>query len=192
MLQKEGKGTTQKTTTTDFAVTEIEKLNGAFPFKLEKSIAMLKKMHPNKIDKLLDSLEGRWGSNQKITNRAFLSWEEVREMRISGLISYGSHTASHPILTTLSVDEINEELRQSKKKLISENAVEKSFIPFCYPNGNYNVQIIKMVKDAGYSLAVTTMNGWNNIQTDPFVLKRIGLHNDISSTMAMFACKIVK
>ena len=59
-------------------------------------------------------------------------------MQISWLVSSGSHTVAHKILTTLTDDEIRNELIESRKKLIAEQVVDPSFIPFCYPNGNYN------------------------------------------------------
>ena len=109
----------------------------------------------------------------------------------SGLITFGSHTVSHKILTTLADEEINDELMKSKEKLISEDVVDPSFIYFCYPNGNYNERIAGMVKEAGYNVAVTTSHGWNLRNADPFQLRRIGIHQDMTSTEAMFGCRVV-
>lgn len=71
--------------------------------------------------------------------------------------------------------EIRDELANSRKRLISEKAVDPVFIPFSYPNGNYTDRIAKMVRDAGYDLAVTTENGWNHNRSDLFALKRISV-----------------
>jgi len=79
---------------------------------------------------------------------------------------------------------------RSRERLIAEQAVNSSFIPFCYPNGNYNQKIAKMVKDAGYSLAVTTKKGWNTAVSDPFELKRVSIHQDMTATEAMLGCRI--
>ena len=49
---------------------------------------------------------------------------------------------------------------------------------------------VQKVKEAGYDMAVTTNKGWNSSNSDPFTLKRIGIHNDMTSTEAMFACRI--
>jgi len=172
-------------------VNQLEKLKGSRESRLEQAIAMLKGCRNKEINEILSELSVRWQLDPSQPDRAFLSWEEVREMSLSGLITFGSHTGSHKILTTLTDYEINDELMRSREKLIAEKAVDPSFIPFCYPNGNYNDKIVSMVRNAGYNLAVTTKNGWNNVESDLFALRRIGTHQDISSTDAMFACRIL-
>ena len=74
----------------------------------------------------------------------------------SGLVSFGSHTHNHRILVHLNEEEVREELVLSKKILLREGAVDPSFIPFCYPNGNLNERIAGMVREAGYHAAVST------------------------------------
>jgi hypothetical protein len=71
--------------------------------------------------------------------------------------------------------------------------VSRSFIPFAYPNGNHDDRVAKMVESAGYSCAVTTIKGWNspaNGKVDVYKLKRVGVHQDMTSTNPMFACRI--
>jgi len=80
---------------------------------------------------------------------------------------------------------------RSKERLIAEKVVDKPFIPFSYPNGNYNEKIAWMVKEVGYNLAVTTESGWNHLGSDPFALRRIAIHQDMTSTEAMFGCRIL-
>ena len=105
-------------------------------------------------------------------------------------MTFGSHTASHRILTTLTDEEIRDELKRSKEKLLTEKISDPSCIPFCYPNGNYNEKTAELVKEMGYHLAVTTENGWNDAKADLFRLRRIGIHEDITSTKALFGCRI--
>jgi peptidoglycan/xylan/chitin deacetylase (PgdA/CDA1 family) len=171
-------------------VRQLENLRGSPGSRLEYAIEKLKPLHIDKIEKILSELSVRWKLNQDPPGRGFLTWEEVREMFRSGLISYGSHTATHSILPTLLEEEIKEELNDSREKLIAEKAVNPSYATFCYPNGNFNKKISGMVKDSGYSLAVTTRKGWNDKQSNPFTLRRIGVHQDMSSTPALFGCRI--
>lgn len=172
-------------------VNHLEALKGSLESKIERAIEMLKGVRHDEIEHILSELYIRWNLNTEAPGRAFLSWDEVREMKSSGLITFGSHTASHRILTTLTDEEIYDELIKSKAKLISEDAIDPVCIPFCYPNGNYNEKIARMVKEVGYHLAVTIENGWNNSKIDPFRLRRIGIHQDMTSTEAMFGCRIV-
>jgi peptidoglycan/xylan/chitin deacetylase (PgdA/CDA1 family) len=169
---------------------QLANFKGPFESLLEEAISTLKAYRNSEIEKIISDLAARWSVNNKLPDRAFMKWDEIREMKRSGLVSFGSHTVGHKILTTLTDDEINIELIESKKRLINEQAVDPSFIPFCYPNGNYNERIAKLVKDAGYSLAVTTKSGWNTFESNPFELKRIPVHQDMTATDAMFGCRI--
>jgi len=171
-------------------VNQLEKLKGPQESRLEEAIEILKGYRDDEINEILLELSERWDLDQNPPGRGFLNWEEVREMAQSGLVTFGSHTVAHKILTTLADQEIRDELIESRKRLIAEQVVDPSFIPFCYPNGNHNYRIACMVKDTGYDLAVTTKKGWNNPESDPFTLRRIGIHQDMTSTDAMFYCKI--
>ena len=108
----------------------------------------------------------------------------------SGLVSFGSHTVRHQILTTLNDEDIKKELIDSKKELLKRNVLDSSFISFCYPNGNHTKEIADMICSSGYHLAVTTRNGWNYADADKFTLKRVGIHEDMTSTTPLFACRI--
>jgi hypothetical protein len=68
----------------------------------------------------------------------------------SGLVTFGSHTVTHSIQTTLREQEMGKELGESRESLLDEGVVGSEFIPFCYPNGNYTARIAEMVKEAGY------------------------------------------
>ena len=172
-------------------INKIEHFKGPFEHRLEQTIAKLKKYRLNDIEEIISALATRWNCKDFNPTRQFVNWGEVREMKKSGFVTFGSHTVNHHILTRLTDSEIADELKKSKKRLIDEGVVNKKCIPFCYPNGNCNSKISKMVKDTGYSLAVTTKTGWNNIEPENFyTLNRVGIHQDISSTPAMFGYRI--
>jgi peptidoglycan/xylan/chitin deacetylase (PgdA/CDA1 family) len=160
---------------------------------LERAIERMKSLPQEEINRILVDLSERWGIDTDLRERDFLTWDEVREMHRSGLVSFGSHTETHKILTTLRDDEIAWELRQSKERLLAEGVVDPSCLPFAYPNGNYNDRIVELVKKHGYHLAVTTKNGWvrHSDGMRLFELERIGIHQDMASTGAMFGCRIL-
>jgi peptidoglycan/xylan/chitin deacetylase (PgdA/CDA1 family) len=137
----------------------IAEITGNFEERLEAAIRMLKRRNAEEIEDVIVGLEkgaNKVGSPRK---RVFLNWDEVREMEASGLVSFGSHTHNHRILVHLKEEEVEEELLLSMKILLREKAVDPSFIPFCYPNGNFNQQIACMVQEAGYHAAVSTEPG---------------------------------
>ncbi len=157
-------------------------------------IEAMKKLPQEEIERILGTLSEYRGAAPIPEQRAFLSWEEVREMSRSGIFQFGSHTESHRILTTLSDDEVTVELNRSKERLVAEGVVDPAFVPFAYPNGNHTDRIAVMVSEAGYRLAVTTQRGWNRTKPnlDAYRLKRIGVHQDIASTDAMFCCRLAE
>lgn len=173
-------------------VKNIIQLRGSLNAKIENAISMLKKYSEDQINSAILELMNVWRIHPDFRTRTFLTWEEVREMKDSGFITFGSHTVNHKILSNQSSDTIMEELVRSKNVLIEKNVVNPLFIPFCYPNGNWNDDIVSMVRKSGYHLAVTTENGWNQSDTSLFALRRVGIHQDISSSQAMFGCRTAK
>ena len=172
----------------------LESSSGTLETRLERSIEMMKLLTQEDIKQILADLSERWGIVPTPRGRDFLTWDEVREMHRSGLVSFGSHTVTHRILTTLRDDEIDWELQQSKDRLVAEGVVDNSFLPFAYPNGSYNDRIKDLLKKHGYNLAVTTKKGWVRYsdKAKMFELARIGIHQDMTSTDAMFGCRIAK
>lgn len=84
-----------------------------------------------------------------------MSWDGLLSLDPS-LITIGSHTLTHPILTTLAADEIDFELRESRRCL--EQKLLRTVDLFCYPNGSYDARVYQAVK-ANYRAAVTTETG---------------------------------
>ncbi len=168
----------------------ILQMRGPLIERIERSIALLKKYSIKLIEQVLDSLEE---SNMEIAekNRTFLTWSEVLSLKNSGLISFGSHTVNHNILTNLDNNiEVEEEIFASKNELIRQKAVDDDYVSFCYPNGNYNLSIKEKVAKE-YSLACTTEFGSNGLSYDPFSLRRIAIHEDMTKTKGLLGCRIL-
>jgi len=98
----------------------------------------------------------------------YINTAQIIEMQNGG-IEIGSHTLSHPDLTTISSDKATQEIRESKFKL--EKIIGKIILSFCYPAGKVNDTVAKIVKDAGYQYAVTTKSGIAKF-SDPLLLNR--------------------
>ena len=150
----------------------------------------MKEFREDRIEEIIHEIRNMPGFDQNSKERVFLNWDEAREMFGSKLITFGSHTDSHRIMVHLTNDEIEEELMASKNRLISERVVDPSFIPFCYPNGNHDENIVRKVADAGYHVATTTKNGWNHPSSMNYDLNRVALHQDMSFGVEMLKCRI--
>lgn len=157
--------------------------------KIDSVIEKYKESSDEEIEDIIEKMSRE--INLKIPDeRMLLNWEEVKEMSQNN-ISFGSHTCNHKILTKLSAMESQKEIEDSLH-ILQENKI--NHIPvFCYPNGNYNAEIQRLVKERGYQAAVSTRFGLENSSAqDLFSLKRIGIHNDISSTIPLFAYRLSK
>jgi len=88
-----------------------------------------------------------------------LSWDEIRTMKKSGLVTFGAHTVSHPILSKCTLEEQRLELALSKQQI--ENELQEKCVLFAYPNGeqtDYNQYTISLLREMNYLCAVNTIS----------------------------------
>ncbi len=115
-------------------------------------------------------IAGKIGKTLQYSNREAkaLSFGKIKKMQ--DLIDFGSHTLTHPLLTKLSKEELIREVNESKK--ILENDLGSKIDFFCYPKGDFNNNVKKIVSGY-YSVGCSVISGMNNSKTDLFELKRI-------------------
>jgi peptidoglycan/xylan/chitin deacetylase (PgdA/CDA1 family) len=127
---------------------------------------------------LLDRLVAETGHDAPLdgSDTWFMSWDELRAMAAAG-IEIGAHTLSHPILTRLSDESADREIRQSREDL--EAGLGGPVHHFAYPNGggviNHDGRIANLVRAAGFLSATTSVNGVVRRDTDPFRISRLGV-----------------
>ncbi|HEU4603395.1 MAG TPA: polysaccharide deacetylase family protein [Steroidobacteraceae bacterium] len=102
-----------------------------------------------------------------------MTWEQVIEMHRGGM-EIGSHTVSHPILSTMEPDALRFELTQSKAEIESRLNVPVRVIG--YPVGTsdaFNAEVVASVRAAGYELGCSYVPGTNPLRDlDRFRLRR--------------------
>jgi peptidoglycan/xylan/chitin deacetylase (PgdA/CDA1 family) len=89
----------------------------------------------------------------KKLGRSSLTWEQVRELAKDPLITIASHSVSHKVMPTLSEEQVQFELQESKRILEAQLGIPIRY--FTYPEGKYNEAIAKAVQAAGYEAALT-------------------------------------
>lgn len=104
----------------------------------------------------------------------YMTKEQIKTLSING-IEFGSHTISHPDLSTLDDSRANNEIRTSKTDL--EKIIGQNVISFCYPSGKYNDKTLDLVKNAGYLFATTTKSGIGDLKS-PLTLNRYRMNAD--------------
>lgn len=115
----------------------------------------------------------RWDAGEAGT-QPMLSASSLREMHGQGL-EIGSHTRSHPRLTTLGDAAVADEVTGSKTAL--EDVLGAPVHSFAYPYGQYDERALAAVKAAGYAGACSTRSGVYTGE-DPFLIQRISVFND--------------
>ncbi|HWQ14527.1 MAG TPA: polysaccharide deacetylase family protein [Roseiflexaceae bacterium] len=97
----------------------------------------------------------------------YMGWEQLAALRDAGM-EIGSHTISHPDLTTLDAAELERQVAGSRAELEARLGVR--VVSFCYPAGRYNAAVVEAVRAAGYENATTTR--WDFDYADALALPR--------------------
>jgi len=133
-------------------------------------------------------------NRQKYQNDfGLLSWNDVKRMENERLMEFGCHTATHQILTSISDENLKDELLGSKQRM--EEKLGHKVNTFCYPNGGFGVDYLakhrELLHSVGYDCAFSTNSGMFNVRTDhPFSIPRIAAGNDLSSAEAFFKLNV--
>ncbi len=145
--------------------------------------SMVKRLPPDSQPAAVRELEDKMGvrlSEAEQPPKIYqpLQWKEIGEMLKSRIITFGSHTHTHAILSRYSDANLLEELSLSKKMI--EDRTGDSCKLFCYPNGeegDFNQQTKKALQDTGYLCGLTSVEGFNDALSDAFELRRMGVSN---------------
>ena len=108
--------------------------------------------------------------------RQALNFQEIKEME--EFIDFEAHSSFHPILTQCDDKECLKEIQGAKTFL--ENTLNKNITHFAYPNGNYGDREEDYLMKSGYRSSVTMDDGWNDVHSNLFSLKRIWISDSAS------------
>jgi hypothetical protein len=119
------------------------------PFRI--MTLLLKRMPRASVEQVIIELERSMPSDEAVLAEfASLTWEMIGKMYDSG-ITIGSHTSSHVLLTSESLESAKRELGNSKSVL--ESRLKGDVRHFAYPDGRFNPEVVKAVHFAGYRFA---------------------------------------
>lgn len=112
-----------------------------------------------------------------IQEMQILNWDEILEMKKSGLVFFGSHCAAHKKLVKLSKEEIENELKDSKIILEKKLGCEVNFM--AYPFGSFNSEV-KEITSKYYQFAFSVNKGKVELGTDLLEIKRNSIDSKVS------------
>lgn len=101
-----------------------------------------------------------------------MSWEQVRSLADAGW-EIGSHTRSHPMLTEIPDDRLEEELVASREEC--ERRLERPCRSITYPYGDYDERVVDAAAAAGYSFAGTLPSGYR--EATALAFPRVGIYH---------------
>lgn len=109
-----------------------------------------------------------------------LNATQIREM--APCVNFQGHTVFHPCLPKCDDAEAFHEIAGCRE--ILEQNFHLNINALAYPNGDYSERDIELLKQSGYTCAITVDYGFNTIHTDPYRLRRLSL-DDTDNTDAV-------
>lgn len=95
-------------------------------------------------------------SSEETAAARAMSHQELLQLARGGLIELGSHTRYHPVLPRLSSEKQKVEIESSKRDL--EDLLGQGVVGFAYPNGRATDEAKRIVRDAGFTYACTSLH----------------------------------
>lgn len=109
----------------------------------------------------------------ELPRNLMMSTEQVRAMHRAGM-GIGAHTVHHPILTRIDLQRAREEISTGRAAL--EKMIDAPVNLFAYPNGrpekDYGAEHVALVRELGFSAAVSTGSGAAKTGDDLFQIPR--------------------
>jgi peptidoglycan/xylan/chitin deacetylase (PgdA/CDA1 family) len=156
--------------------------------QIDMAIAACKSLPDSSVLAMLDLIEDRLPSALRALERDLLDLIEIKEMKDSGLVKFGSHTRRHTrLLAGIDAEVLDSEVRRSREHL--EASLGCAVELLCYPNGDYSPAALNVAKET-YLAAVTTECRWAYCATDRHRMPRVAVHEDIVSDEKAFLCRL--
>ncbi|MFQ5648307.1 MAG: polysaccharide deacetylase family protein [bacterium] len=120
--------------------------------------------------------------------KTVLAWDELRQLAKAG-VTFGPHTQTHPIMTQLTPEQMHQEVVGAYDDLKREIGDVPPI--FCYPNGGHNDEVVGILRDEGFKLGFTVMDGQNDLSsTDLLRLRRTNITR--KSTLPILKIRLKK
>ena len=110
--------------------------------------------------------------------RNYMDWDQIRELQDDGVI-IGSQTKSHPHMHRLSPIKIEQEISLSNNRFLQETGQYPKL--FAYPYGEYSLDVVRAVKEAGFIAAFGQNSGVLFAEDNMFELPRFAFNENYGS-----------
>jgi peptidoglycan/xylan/chitin deacetylase (PgdA/CDA1 family) len=111
-----------------------------------------------------------------IARKRIMTVGDLRAVRATGLVDFGSHTVDHPRMSRLSRQQMRRQALMSKRFL--EDTFDVPIDMFSYPYGqrdDFSALTAQVLAESGYDVAVTTCWGTRHTAGNLLTLPRVSL-----------------
>ena len=140
---------------------------------IDALLAQIKYRQPLERDALVEELAAAMRST--LPKNLMMRPAQIKRLHDEGM-QIGGHTVNHPILAVLDAQQARAEIIGGKHRL--EEITGAPVMLFAYPNGkpgrDYGPRDVQLVKEAGFTAAVSTSGGVADRGSDIFQLPRFG------------------
>jgi len=171
----------------NLGIRNLERISGDQLIDLATTCISKLKSNQDWIPLAMEQLEGNVAKLH--LSRPFSNWDEVAAMNRHG-VEIGAHTVTHPDLTSCDSPTVQFEVSDSVARI--ERVLGEKIDVFAYPYGKHDDRVVKVVRDSPISAACTIKSGFVSKASEHHALPRIGIHEDVAPTTAMFASRILK
>jgi peptidoglycan/xylan/chitin deacetylase (PgdA/CDA1 family) len=127
-----------------------------------------------------------WVERGRMPEGEFLRASEVAALSAAGM-EFGAHTVSHPHLDRLPREQAHREMQQSRDAV--EAWTGQKCRLFAYPFGDHNDATVEIAREM-FSASVMVGGGWWTADADLARIPRVAIHEDMTSTIPMFARRL--
>ena len=110
---------------------------------------------------------------EEFASSLYVTWQEALQMQKCGM-SMGAHTHQHRPLSTLSTQELVQDL-ETCHRLMAKHLMPQAVLPFSYPmgkKGSFHVRAVRKLQELGYHCAFSTESCDNRRGADVFTIGR--------------------
>jgi peptidoglycan/xylan/chitin deacetylase (PgdA/CDA1 family) len=148
-----------------------------------ETVLALKRLPDHDAARRFDALLATLGESATARGDSWrmMSWDDVRAVGRTGLVTFGAHTVEHRMLSRLGDAEVAREVADSVRAVAAATAAVSR--TFAYPNGrpmDFDARAQDAVRRAGCVAAVSTVEGLNDAAVDPYALRRLSVGQHMS------------